>query len=105
MHLSGSSNTPDALGDTRTFLIVHPFHPCHGRRFAVVAIRKNWGEDRIYYHDDRGQLTGIAAQWTDMVPPDPVVVLSAGRSPFRFEDLVELSRLLASLRSEAPNAH
>jgi hypothetical protein len=71
----------------------------------VVAIRKNWGEDRIYYHDDRGQLTGIAAQWTDIVPPDPVVVLSAGRSPFRFEDLVELSRLLASLRSEAPNAH
>ena len=99
------SNAPDGSGDARTFLIVHPFHPCHGRRFAVVAVRKNWGEDRIYYHDDRGQLTGIAAHWTDMVLPDPVVVLSAGRSPFRFEDLMELSRLLASLQSEGPHAH
>jgi hypothetical protein len=69
----------------------------------VVAIRKNWGEDRIYYQDDRGQLSGIAAHWTDMVPPDPVVVLSAGQSPFRFEDLMELSRLVASLQTEGPN--
>jgi hypothetical protein len=70
----------------------------------VVAIRKNWGEDRIYYHDDRGQLAGIAVGWTDMAPPDPVVVVSAGRSPFRFEDLMELSRLVASLQTEAPHA-
>jgi hypothetical protein len=99
------SNAPDVSGDARTFLIVHPFHPCHGRRFAVVAVRKNWGEDRIYYHDARGQLTGIAAHWTDMAPADPVVALSAGRSPFRFEDLMELSRLLASLQSEGSHAH
>jgi hypothetical protein len=35
-----------------------------------------------------------------VIPPDPVVVISAGRSPFRLEDLLELARLVAALRQE-----
>ena len=45
-------------------------------------------------------MVSIPAKWTDVVAPDPVVVLSAGRSPFRLGDLLELTRLVAALQQE-----
>lgn len=65
-------------------------------------VRHNWGDDRVYYHDANGRLASIPTSWTDVVAPDPVVALSAGRSPFRLEDLLELARLVAVLGQEAP---
>jgi hypothetical protein len=82
------------------FHVVHPFHPGHGRRFAIVTIRQNWGEELLYYHDLPGRLVSIPARWTDRAPPDPVVTVSAGRSPFRLEDLLELTRLVVALGQE-----
>ena len=66
-----------------------------------MTVRHNWGEDRVYYHDAQGLLAGIPASWTDVIPLDPVVALSAGRSPFRLDDLLELTRLVAALEQEA----
>jgi uncharacterized protein DUF5372 len=37
--------------------------------------------------------------WTDAADLDPFVVLAAGRSPFRVEDLVALADLVAELRN------
>jgi len=37
----------------------------------------------LYYHDSKGTLVSVPARWTDTVPSDPVVTVSAGRSPFR----------------------
>jgi hypothetical protein len=68
-----------------------------GREFVLVTYRHNWGENRVYFHDDQGRLIALPALWTSVLPPDPVVALAAGRSPFRFTDLVELARLLAGL--------
>lgn len=65
-----------------------------------MTIRHNWGEDRVYFRDGQGQLSCVPASWTDAVPADPVVAVSAGRSPFRLEDLLELTRLLSSLGQE-----
>jgi hypothetical protein len=65
-----------------------------------VTVRCNWGEDRVYFHDEQGQLCCIPASWTDAVPPDPVVALSAGRCAFRVADLMELVRLVESLEAE-----
>ena len=84
----------------RTFHVVHPFHPLCGRPFALVTIRHNWGEDRVYFHDGQGRLSCVPASWTDAVAADPVVAVSAGRSPFRLEDLLELTRLVAALGQE-----
>jgi hypothetical protein len=42
----------------------------------------------------------MPASWTDVVAPDPVVALSAGRSPFRLDDLLELTRLVSVWRQE-----
>ena len=36
-----------------------------------------------------------------MVPEDPFVVVSAGRSPFRTADLLELAELIGELRQGA----
>jgi hypothetical protein len=64
-----------------------------------VAARHNWGLDRVYFYDDQGQLESLPTAWTDVFPLDPVVVLSAGRSAFRLEDLWELSQLIEALRA------
>jgi hypothetical protein len=98
--LSPPRNAPSQADAQLTVRITHPFHPDHGQQLAVVTVRDNWSERRIYYHDRRGRLTGIPAVWTDLEPPDPVVTISAGRSAFRVEDLLELVRLLASLEQE-----
>jgi hypothetical protein len=65
-----------------------------------VTVRHSWGEDRVYYHDAQGVLVSMPASWTDVVAPDPVVALSAGRSPFRLDDLLELTRLVSVWRQE-----
>ncbi len=92
---------PSGDDGTRYCRITHPFHPLCGQRFALVNVRHNWGEDRVDYRDEAGHLATIPAAWTDVPAPDRVVALSAGRLPFRLQDLIELARLVASLR--APN--
>jgi len=60
--------------------------------------RKNaWGEDRVYFYDADGRLRRLPASWTDVAGLDPFVVLAAGRSPFRAEDLWRLSVQLGDL--------
>ena len=65
-----------------------------------MTARQNWGADQIYYHDQKGHLVSVPARWTDMVSPDTVISISAGRSPFRLEDLLELTRLVTALEQE-----
>ena len=64
-----------------------------------MTYRLNWGEERVYFHDDAGRLTAIRARWTSVFPADPFVVVSAERSPFRFAELRELARLIQQIRS------
>jgi hypothetical protein len=39
----------------------------------------------------------MPATWTDVVGPDPFLVVSAGRSNFRVDDLLALAGLVAEL--------
>jgi hypothetical protein len=64
---------------------------------ALVTYRHNWGEHRVYFHNDEGRLVSLPAAWTRVCPPDPFLVIGAGRSAFRVPDLLELARLLAGL--------
>lgn len=41
----------------------------------------------------------MPASWTDVEGPDPILVLSEGRSWFRVDDLVTLADLLPKLMS------
>jgi len=41
----------------------------------------------------------LPASWTDLAPLDPFVVVAAGRSQFRADDLWELAQLLGRITS------
>ncbi len=78
--------------------MTHPFHPLCGREFDLVTYRQNWGEDRVFFHDDEGRLRSLPADWTSIGPDDPFVLISAGKSAFRTADLLALAVILESLR-------
>jgi Family of unknown function (DUF5372) len=81
--------------------VTHRFHPLFGRSFEFVNRRKSWRSDRVYFFGDAGELACLPAEWTDVVPGDLFVVVSAGRSPFRTADLLELAELIGELRRAA----
>jgi Family of unknown function (DUF5372) len=72
------------------FVVTHPFHPLKGREFVLVTYRFNWGEDRVYFHDDAGLLSSIPAGWTSVSEKDPFVAMAEGRCVLRFVDAIEL---------------
>ena len=78
--------------------MTHPFHPLYGYEFELIEYRRTWGEDRVYFLDSSGHLQRLPASWTDVGGEDPFVVVAAGRSPLRLEDLLQLVDLLDRLR-------
>ena len=96
------SIAPPASGAPKTFRVTHPFHPLRGRTFALVDCRQTWGEDRVYFYDDRGHLARLPLQWTDVLPDDRTAVVGADRAHFRYDDLCRLADLLAGL--DAPSS-
>jgi Family of unknown function (DUF5372) len=79
--------------------VTHPFHPLCGQRLLFVARRRNWGEDRVYYYDEQGELCSLLTAWTDVADPDPFVIMAAGRCPFHVADLLSLADLTDRIRS------
>jgi Family of unknown function (DUF5372) len=65
---------------------------------VLVAVRHNWGEDRVFFLDEEGMQCSLPRGWTDAADPDPFVVLAAGRSALRVEDLLMLVELIDGLR-------
>ena len=78
----------------QVFTVTHPFHPLRGQTFELLAVRNNWGGDRVSYVDTRGRLRTLPVEWTDAHMPDPVVTVGAGRALFRADLLRELRRLV-----------
>jgi hypothetical protein len=69
-----------------------------GQEFELVSYRRTWDEQRLYYHDEEGQLRALPVVWTSMAPVDPFRMISGGRSWFRAVDLVELVVLIKRLK-------
>jgi hypothetical protein len=82
----------------QSFRVTHPFHPLYGREFALLEWRNAWGEDRVYFYDEMGNLRRMPATWTSAAAPNVFEVTSAGRSHFRVEDLLQLVALIARQR-------
>ena len=80
--------------DILVFTVTHPFHPLRGQTFEVVAVRNNWGGDRVSYLDAKGRLRTLPVEWTDVHQPDLVVTVGAGRALFRADRLCQLRRLV-----------
>ena len=86
------------IHETQFVRVTHPFHPLHGREFALVDWRQTWGEDRVYYLDEAGTLKRLPAAWTSVAARSAFEVLSAGRSHFRVEDLLQLVALITGAK-------
>jgi hypothetical protein len=69
----------------------------------LVDCRQAWGEDRVYFHDDSGQLARLPLQWTDVLREDLTAVVGAGRAQFRYDDLCRLADLLRRLDAPSPS--
>ncbi|MFI1919316.1 DUF5372 family protein [Nocardia sp. NPDC020380] len=80
--------------------MTHRFHPLFGREFEFVEHRLNWGEDRVSMRDQDGRLFSLPAGWTDVVAPDPFVVIAEGRCPFTMSALLELASLIDRVRTQ-----
>ena len=59
----------------------------------------NWGEDRVFYYCPSGNLKSLLTSMTDVVATDAFQEVSAGRSAFRVDDLLELRRLFDKVQA------
>jgi hypothetical protein len=76
------------------FTVTHPFHPLYNQQFEILNYRHNWGEYRVTFYQTSEHVRTLPAAWTSIVPPDPSVVLAAGRAAFRVADLLPLVHLI-----------
>ena len=60
-----------------------------------------WGEERVYFLDEKGDLVRFPASWTSVGAVDPFVVVSDGRSLFRVSDLLRLVDMVEELQDGA----
>ena len=106
MTLSGPpdvSTAPQQNVSNNTFRIIHPFHPLKSTEFEIDAIMTIPGERRVFFYNHKGRKSSVPLDWTDIEPQDPFVVVSAGRSLFRTEDLLGLARLLSEIKTGTAN--
>ena len=59
------SNAPHGNVEGRRFRITHPYHPLFKQEFEAVTFRQNWGEERVWFHDNDGRLQSVPMSWTD----------------------------------------
>ena len=52
----------------------------------------------MFFFGDDGTLKSLPTSWTDVAEPDVFVVLAAGRSPFRVDDLLALAEIIDGIR-------
>jgi len=98
LDLSKQSNAPYGADSQRMFTVIHPFHPLYGQKFSLVTFRQNWAVDKVYYHDDQGQLKSLPSSYTDILPTDPFIVLSGQKSIFHPQHILALLRIMESLQ-------
>jgi hypothetical protein len=67
-----------------------------------VIFRQNWGEDRVWFHDNDFRLQSVPTSWTDAAEMDAFVVVAAGRSLFRLADLLELAQRIQASGPKQP---
>ena len=77
----------------------HPYHPLFEHTLEVVAQSKEYGEERVYYRDQKGRMRFLPVRWTSLAAPDPFVLTAAGRAYFRLEDLIRLAEQMRELRA------
>ena len=94
------STAPDGNDQVQYCTITHPYHPLYGNKIQIVTLKQTWGEDRVFYRKEDNRITSIPVCWTSIYEPHPFNVISEGRSVFRFQELLELARLIDDFMQE-----
>lgn len=84
---------------THLVRVTHPFHPLNGRQLVCVGERYNRYGTRLLLEGEGSEIYSVPRQWTDLVPPDPEIVLGNGRALVRVADLLGLADMVERLRS------
>ena len=95
-----SPTTPYLRNERKKFVITNPLHPLHGKEFEAINYRHGNKISNVFFHDSNGRSQLVPVDWTDIVPEDPYLKISEGRSLFRYEDLVSLAQLMKNIDSE-----
>jgi len=78
-------------------LITHPFNPLSGRRLVWVGDRYNRYGRRVLLKVGEDDICTVPRQWTDLVAPEPEILMGAGRTFFLLGDLLRLVELVRDL--------
>jgi hypothetical protein len=68
-----------------------------------VGERYNFSGRRLLLRVDDAAICSVPPQWTDLVAPDPEIVIGEHRALFRTADLLELARLVEQLGGRDPS--
>jgi hypothetical protein len=77
--------------------VTHPFHPLSGRQLDCVGERCGRYGIRLLLRVNGDHVCSVPRQWTDIVAPDPEIVIGGGRLLLRLADLLELADLVLRL--------
>jgi hypothetical protein len=99
MKKQGQRTAPIVYQLKQKITITHPFHPQYCKQYGLIGYRRSWGHECVDLHDEQDEVITVPIGWTDAAEPDPFVVVSAGRSNFRVQDLVRLVHLIEGLKS------
>jgi hypothetical protein len=77
--------------------VTHPFHPLFARQLPCVDRRYNRYGERLLLQSDDAAIWPVPPQWTDLVSPDPEVIMGNGQALLRLADLMELADLVGRL--------
>jgi hypothetical protein len=93
-------NANVSIAGTHLVRVTHPFHPLSGQQLVCRGKRYNRYGMTLLLEIEDGSVCSVPPQWTDLVAPDPEIVLGERRALFRVVDLLELARLVERLRPD-----
>jgi Family of unknown function (DUF5372) len=101
--LNELSTTPDDPNGEHYFTITHPLR---GHRFPLLSQSRAWGEERVFFADPQThQIRSLPLAWTSLALPDPFLVVAAGKTVLRFEDIGLLNQMLKALPAHQKEDH
>ena len=68
-----------------------------GKEFDLVDYVHDWREHRAYFYDCQQNLISVPTSWTNLLPAEPFIAASAGRSYFRTDELLQLVKEIKKL--------
>jgi len=94
---TSAKNALTPIAATRLVHVTHPFHPLSGRQLLCVGERYNRYGTTLLLETGEGTVCAVRPQWTDVVAPDPEIILGGQKAMFRVADLLELAHLVDRL--------